>query len=252
MLKNWREVEIPEKKSVFQKGDIVGNAKYFGISLGIGFVFLVIWDMIIPYLPRLTHHEGFDLNGNAGMYILSMVAFLLPWAVSGIIFHKHSCPAYGFWSMAGFFIAGVAYTPFNWFIALFFMYISALLFLANAPSQGDYTLQNKHLIYNFVLGMVACWINLEIMAYSRDIWTYMMFIQLHLFVTITIGLKIKQWGYFYAYGWAVFAFIAMFTFNRDMYFLFAIYSFFTPFLIAMAAMQYFHKIYTPMKQNKSL
>ena len=107
--------------------------------------------------------------------------------------------------------------------------------------------------YYFLLGLIACYISVLYQVEGWDVWVWLQFIHLHLFVVLIASVKIRQWSYMYMLGWALmgvifFVFPAFPQFGLvDMYVMADValtggYNVFVPPLLVLTVLTYFFKI----------
>ncbi|WP_457557801.1 hypothetical protein [Candidatus Harpocratesius sp.] len=211
----WTTVEKPKAERVYLKGKPIRMLSYFILTFGLGLltVWLIsLWDSVLTHLP-----DGrYAFESWAFSYFVRFFLMVIPIIVSMIINSKTKTPAYGFSAIGGFFIAALTFIPIKPYYGLYMAYVVSLAILGNIPSQGNFTLKWYHLLYYFLLGIYACYINSIYQMLEWDVWVWLQMIHVHLFVVIIAAVKIRQWSYMYMFGWA-FCSIVTFFLPTDMF-----------------------------------
>src|SRR6056297_2659362 len=194
-IPKWRLVERPEEEQEYNSGSWTGTLGYFVVNFGIAWLYMFLSEWVIGNLPVYSY--GYDMKGNAIAYFIYFFMMVIPWIIGGTVHSKLKTPKYSFACLGGWFIAGFTFLPMDQFIGFYQAYASGLIIFANIPSQKDWILYYRDMVYYFILGIVDCYINTEIMVASGDIWVYIQFVHIYLFTVIAVSLKIDKWAYFF-------------------------------------------------------
>jgi hypothetical protein len=210
VFENLKRVEVPVNIRVYQKGEPKEMAIYLFKYTVIGFLFLLIEYWIYGLLPRYInnpgHPKGYDLGGNAVMFFITAFMFILPQAIGAVVTIKTMRPANGFCVLGGFLLAGgIFIAAIEWQFGLYLVFTCTTLFAINAIPHLHFTLKWHHLLYFAIIGAIICYITFRITDYFMDIWTYLQIMFLCTAAVDFLGLKIRQWGYAYLFGWSVMA-----------------------------------------------
>lgn len=206
----WTTVDKPEVERVYHKGQWSNTILYFLICyiLGWGVAWLMEqWDSIQVYAP-----DGrYEFQSWAVSYFIRFFLMVIPVGVSMTINSKSKTPAYGFAAIGGFFCAALSYIFITPYYGIYMAYVTSLAILGNIPSQGDFTIKIPHLIYYFILGFYACYVNTVYQMMAWDVWVWLQMIHVHLFSVIIAAVKIRQWSYMFMFGWAACAIWTLFA-----------------------------------------
>jgi len=209
MLEKWRaewnRVDKPEKERIYLKGKPQLVAVFFLASYAIALVTVFLldkWEQILAKDPITSRYE---FEAWAPSYFLYFFMMTIPIIVAMTINSKSKTPAYGFGSIIGSFCAALTYIIVNPWFGIYMAFAVSLALLGNAMSQGDFSIQKKHLIYYFFLGAYACFGNTVFQMIAWDVWVWLQMIHLHLFSVIISSVKMRQWAYMFMLGWAVYA-----------------------------------------------
>ena len=83
---------------------------------------------------------------------------------------------------------------------------------------------------------------------SFTIWSYLIILQFHVFVTILVGAKMEPWAYMYMLGWALYAIYLTIAVNMLM----GLYLLIAPLILTGGSLAYFYNIYLPIKRRGSV
>lgn len=258
LIEKWKDIwaikeeDLPQEERVFKKGKllIIIGAFISSAGIGLGMLYLfTLWETMLPlYAGGL-----YDPIAWGPSYFLYFFCMVIPIIVANIFYQKTNTPSYGFSSFAGFIGAAIGYYFIAPRFALYTIYAVSLAVLGNIPSQKDYKLKWYHMIFYFVLGIFACYFNMIYQVESFDVWVWLQFIHLHLFVVLIASVKIRQWSYMYMIGWALMGFIFMIFPNFPIFGLVVPqnkvssqliggYNVFIPPLLVITVLTYFFKI----------
>jgi hypothetical protein len=245
MLEKWGKVEIPKDIKTFEKAEIQESVKSFIISFVIGWVLIWIVHNSIQLLPTYRN-GGYDLVGNAIVFLLYLALMMVPAIIGAYLKNKKNCPTYGFLSVIGFMAAGATYSIVDLFVGIYALFLAGLILVANIIKPGEYKLKWWQLCFYFLFGVVVNIIHTYVVIlFNQDVWTYLQFVYIHLFTTILISLKIRQWGYFFQLGWIVYSIYYMIYVDL----LLGIYIFFAPTLMTGGVIYYFFKIWRNISEK---
>jgi hypothetical protein len=209
----WRrflEVEQPKKERVFLQGAPIKTILSFIISLIIGFGLLFVINYWNPQLP-LIDDRRYAFPAWSASYFIYFFLMIIPIIVANLFYHGTKTPIYGFASISGFIVIAVGYSFFAPKFGVYMALTCSFAFLGNIPSQGDYKLKWRHIIFYFLLGIVVSYVNAIYQMIYWDVWVWLQIIHLHLFMTIIAAVKIRQWAYTFMFGWAIFAIYCLIT-----------------------------------------
>ncbi len=258
LIQKWKDIwaikeeDLPREERVFHKGkiQIILLAFIASIGLGMGMLYLLtLWEGTLPRIPNGLYHPV----AWGPSYFIYFFTMVIPIIIANIFYQKTMCPSYGFSSFAGFIGAALGYYFIAPRLAIYTIYSVSLAVLGNIPSQKDYKLKWYHMTYYFVLGIIGCYINVLYQVEGWDVWVWLQFIHLHLFIVIIASVKIRQWSYLYMLGWALMGLIFMIFPAFPMFGLVEMYSkadvsltggynVFIPPLLVIVVLTYFFKI----------
>ncbi len=269
LIEKWKTVEKPKEERTFNKPKILWIAILFIVSFGLGWGILVSFQLWESMLPRISAEPvRYDLPGWAASYFIYFFMMIIPLLAANIVYSKTKTPAYPFTILGGCIVAAAIYMTIDIWFGGYMVYVLALSFLANAISQERYVLKWWHQLFYFVLGIIGSYWNSVIQMHFWDVWTFLQFIHVYLFIVIIAAVKIRQWGYMYMLGWALCSIV--FLFHQDLlifaYFpayvkanmlVVAIYNLLVPPMLVWTVLTYFFKIqrrvrsktYNPEEQN---
>jgi hypothetical protein len=210
LWEKWTTVDKPEVERIYHKGKISYTAGFFMLTYGLGWALAWAMDQWKAVLHTNPGNYGrYAFESWASSYFIHFFLMAVPILISMTINSKSKTPAYGFAAIGGFFAAALSYIAITPYIGIYMAFVVSLAILGNIPSQGDFSLKGKHLVYYFFLGIYACLINTIYQLYVWDVWVWLQMIHVHLFIVILAAVKIRQWSYMYMLGWA---FCAVLTF----------------------------------------
>lgn len=203
-IENWKTVEKPKEERIFKKPKL----EWLGVVLLGGFALvylmlhlLVLWESVLPRNSGET--VRYEMPGWAASYFIYFFMMLIPLLTANLIYSRTKTPAYPFGILIGGTVAGLLFMLKNPWFGGYTVYVLLLCILVNAISQEKYELKWWHQVYYLILGIIACYINAIIQMYFWDVWVFLQFIHLYLFISIIAAVKIRQWGYMYMLGWAL-------------------------------------------------
>jgi hypothetical protein len=229
-LEKWRTVEKPKEERVFNPPNWIIFAVMVIVSYGLGWALLYGLKVFESVLPRWNNDPvEYAFEGWAGSYFLYFFMMVIPLIIANIVYSKTKTAAYPFGILGGFLLSAASYMFIDAWFGGYMVYVLALSILANAMSQKEYKIKGWQLLYYFIFGIVAAIINNAIMMYYWDVWTFLAFIHVHLFVVIIAAVKIRQWGYMYMLGWALYSlFVLLVSLNAMFISDLFIFNYFTP------------------------
>lgn len=222
VVTHWNTVERPKKESIFLKGKlqwtiIIGLC---GIIFGFGLVYFS--NLVIGLLPlhpslggsRYLMHPSlmvyYDLWTWAPSYFIYFFLMVLPIIFANVFYRRTRTPIYGFSAFGGIiiggFIAGMILEP--WF-AFYLVWVVGCSMIGNIPSQRDYKLHAYHLWFFFALGFLCGYLTCWTQIISHDVWVFLQFVHVYVFMVLIAGMKIRTWSYMFMLGWALSALLAM-------------------------------------------
>jgi hypothetical protein len=244
----------PEHMPIFHKGKPI----FIIINAVIGFFggWVLLFAITAWEGSLATWSDGrYAFPAWAPSYFVYFLLMVIPVIVTNIIYQKSRTPHYAFSSMSGIIAAGISFMFLGknlipqedalWF-GFYLVYVCGFSLLGNALSQRDYSLRAWHLIYFFLLGFLGNYINTIIQLVSWDVWGWLQFIHIHLFLVIIGAVKLRQWGYVYMVGWAVSALFMLILPSSWSLWIFEIPAFpFTTFYLADLPTASFYNFFVP-------
>ncbi|MHA1584526.1 MAG: hypothetical protein ACTSVU_01970 [Promethearchaeota archaeon] len=200
----WNLVDKPEHERVFLKAKWTSTAIIALISFVLGYAMLFGLDAWEKILPRITENpHRYAMPGWAASYFIYLFMMGIPLITANIFYQKTHKPAFGFASLGGYIAAAGIFMFTNLWFGAYTIWVSGFALLGNAINQRDYSLRAWHLIYYAILGIIGCYINTVIQMVYWDVWVWLQFIHMNLFMFLIGACKIRQWGYSYLFGWAL-------------------------------------------------
>jgi hypothetical protein len=203
-----KQIERPSKLRQYYPGTWQGILKYILIFTPVS-VF-ILWCMYTisltfdqPYVDS-THVTGYDLLGNAVVWIFAALIFSIPELVGLFTTLKTERPSYGFATLIGFFCGGIIFTfIFDKGWGLYMIFMTAALFFLQIIPHHHYTFRWGDIIYYLFYGILICYITFMVTEYFMDIWSYLQLLYTCVMFVMILGNKIRQWGYAYLMGWVL-------------------------------------------------
>ncbi len=203
-------------------------------------VYLYVVSTISNRFRRPYINNGLGLLDNALMWIFLFLCFLVPILTAGIPGVKLKTRAIGFigliGSLAGAFVVWLFLDKNFGLFGLFAVGLTTLVSF-NGIIAPEKKIPNY--LYFMALGLWSGMVNAWFIHHFRDVYTYTMFVILHLLPVIICGMKKLNWAWSYIYGWDIGAVISMMVFDA----LIGGYLLVVPHFLVWAVLIYVNKIW---------
>lgn len=229
-----------EDKSKNNNNNIMSHVVVGFVGALVYFLYLWLISSIINNFPRPYINNGLSILDNVLMWVMLLVSTFVPMITAGVPGSKLKQRSISYAGLVGsIFGAFILWIAIDKNFGLFGIFIASLLTLINFNGIVDPDKKLPNYLYFAALGVWACLVNGWFINYFHDVYTYLMFVFLHVVPLIICGMKRIQWAWAYIVGWSVSCIISAFVFNA----LIGGYLFVVPNFLIMGVFYYIFKIW---------
>ncbi len=216
----------------------------FGCAIGFLYVFLS--QQISANFQRIYANQGLGLVDNSIMWFLGLFGMLLPGVIGGVLSIKTKNPTHGFVFVLGFALAClISMLTFEYNFGLYGFFAGMLVFALSVMPKNNKEVKWFHYPYFMAFGFLAAWVNLRLILHFFDVFTYLMFVYLHLLALILCGVRVREWGWIYVAGWCLACVVGFFALE----WFYSLYLFVVPQFLLWAVLIYHKKIWKPASKD---